>query len=318
MTANSAPSFPQIARRDISTLQVNLGYQCTQACRHCHVEAGPHRTEMMDQDTINLIVPVMQARGIQKLDLTGGAPELHPHFKQLVAAAVAAGLQVSDRCNLTILLEPGQAGLASFLAQHRVEVIASLPCYSADNVDQQRGLGSYEKSILGLQLLNQVGYGQAGSNLHLNLVYNPLGPSLPPNQQRLQADYQQELFGRYGIVFNKLFTVTNMPVHRFRDALLKQGRLDEYLQLLRNNFAPDNLEQLMCRQMINVGWQGQLYDCDFNQQLDFQIHKDKGLHLSDLLHYELVNHPIQVAEHCFGCTAGQGSSCGGALSVVAA
>lgn len=306
--------FPALRRLQLDTLQVNLGYRCNQTCLHCHVNAGPHRTEMMDDATLGLIPQVLQARNIGTLDLTGGAPELHAGFKALVRAARAQGVRVIDRCNLTILLEPGHEALASFLADEGVEVVASMPCYSAANVDKQRGEGVFDKSIVALQRLNHLGYGQAGSGLILNLVYNPQGPSLPPEQPALQADYKRELLQHFGIVFNELFALTNMPIQRFGSTLVSKGLFETYMDLLRNSFQPHNLEGVMCRKLISVDWQGWLSDCDFNQQLGLPLGASSvRRHLRDLLKTDYRNQPIRVAGHCYGCTAGQGSSCGGAL-----
>ena len=306
--------FPAIDRARLDTLQVNLGYRCNQSCLHCHVAAGPNRTEMMDDDTLALILQVLAARGLKTLDLTGGAPELHPGFRDLVRAARAQGVRVIDRCNLTILFEPGQEELAAFLAQQGVEVVASLPCYSAANVDKQRGDGVFDKSIAALQQLNALGYGQPGSGLLLNLVYNPQGAVLPPGQQGLQADYKRELFAHFGIVFNELFALTNMPIQRFGSTLVSKGTFGAYMDLLKDSFLAQNLNGVMCRSSVSVDWQGWLSDCDFNQQLGLPLGAS-GLrrHLRDLLKADLNAQPIRVAGHCYGCTAGQGSSCGGAL-----
>ena len=306
--------FPAIARARLDTLQVNLGYQCNQSCLHCHVNAGPHRTEMMDAATLALIPEVLAARGLGTLDLTGGAPELHDGFRDLVRAARARDVRVIDRCNLTILFEPGQDDLAQFLAAQQVDVVASMPCYSAVNVDKQRGEGVFDKSIAALQQLNALGYGQAGSGLVLDLVYNPQGASLPPNQQTLQADYKRELLAHFGIVFNELFALTNMPIQRFGSTLVSKGQFDDYMQLLQGSFHPNNLASVMCRNMVSVDWQGWLSDCDFNQQLGLPLGRS-GVrrHLRDLLKIDLEGQAIRVAGHCYGCTAGQGSSCGGAL-----
>ena len=304
--------FPAIRRQATATLQVNLGYRCNQSCVHCHVNAGPNRTEMMDAGTMALIPQVLAARGIGTLDLTGGAPELHPDFRELVRAARALGVKVIDRCNLTILFEPGQEGLAEFLAEHEVEVVASLPCYSVDNVDRQRGKGVFDKSIAALQRLNALGYGQEGSGRVLNLVYNPQGAVLPPPQPALEADYKRELGAHFGIVFNSLFALANMPIQRFGSMLISKGQFNGYLRLLKDNHRDANLAQVMCRSLISVDWLGRLYDCDFNQQLDLPM-GGGGRHLRDLLHADADGAPIRVAEHCYGCTAGNGSSCGGAL-----
>ena len=307
-------TFPPINRTRLDTLQVNLGYKCNQTCLHCHVNAGPNRTEMMDAETLALIPQVLAARGITTLDITGGAPELHEGFNGLVRTARAQGVRVIDRCNLTILFEPGQEGLAAFLAEQRVEVTASLPCYLSDNVDKQRGDGVFDKSIAALQQLNALGYGVEGSGLVLNLVYNPQGPSLPPNQQSLQADFKRELFAHYGVVFNQLLALTNMPIQRFGSTLVSKGTFDTYMDLLKGSFHADNLAGVMCRSMVSVDWQGWLSDCDFNQQLGLPL-GTSGVrrHMRDLLKTDLQAQPIRVAGHCFGCTAGQGSSCGGAL-----
>lgn len=306
--------FPAIRRALLETLQVNLGYKCNQSCLHCHVNAGPNRTEMMDDATLALIPQVLAARGLGTLDLTGGAPELHEGFRDLVRAARAHGVRVIDRCNLTILFEPGQQGLAEFLAAQQVEVVASMPCYSAANVDRQRGDGVFDKSIAALQQLNALGYGQADSGLTLNLVYNPQGASLPPDQKMLQTDYKRELFTHFGIVFNELFALANMPIQRFGSTLVSKGLFDGYMDLLKSSFQAQNLPGVMCRSTVSVDWQGWLSDCDFNQQLGLPL-GTSGLrrHLRDLLKTSLDEQPIRVAGHCFGCTAGQGSSCGGAL-----
>lgn len=305
--------FPAIQRNALETLQVNLGYKCNQSCLHCHVNAGPNRKEMMTRETLELILPVLKARQIKTLDLTGGAPELHDDFRYLVAEARAVGVHVIDRCNLTILFEPGQDELAEFLADHRVGVVASLPCYSLEDVDKQRGKGVFDKSIAGLQKLNALGYGQPGSSLLLNLVYNPQGASLPPSQQALEADYKRELREHFGIEFNYLYALANMPIKRFGSTLISKGQFHDYMRLLKDNFQQDNLDQVMCRSQISVDWQGYLYDCDFNQQLGLPLSGGKRKHLRDLLAGDVDSKPIGVADHCFGCTAGQGSSCGGAF-----
>ena len=318
-----ATTFPALRRGTLTTLQVNLGYRCNQSCVHCHVNAGPTRTEMMDSATLDLVVQVLQARSIQALDLTGGAPELNEGFRHLVRRARALGVHVMDRCNLTILFEPGQEGLAQFLADQQVEVVASLPCYSMDNVDKQRGKGVFDKSIAALQQLNALGYGQPGTGLRLSLVYNPQGATLPPDQARLQADYKRELAAHFGIVFNELFVITNMPIQRFGSMLISKGQFNGYMQLLRDNFSESNHAAVMCRSLVSVDWQGHLYDCDFNQQLGLAMpagkaaHMATAPHLRDLLQQDPAGRPVRTAEHCFGCTAGQGSSCGGALQEAA-
>jgi radical SAM/Cys-rich protein len=313
--------FPRLKRDQLTALQVNLGYRCNQTCVHCHVNAGPNRTEMMDAENLALIPSVLTARGIGTLDLTGGAPELHEGFRQLVRAASALGVKVTDRCNLTILFEPDQEDLAEFLAEHRVEIVASMPCYSLENVDKQRGEGVFDKSIAALQKLNALGYGHAGSGLTLNLVYNPQGASLPPDQVALQADYKRELFNHFGIVFNELFALVNMPIQRFGSTLISKGKFSDYMRLLKENFAAGNLDSVMCRNLVSVDWQGFLYDCDFNQQLGLSLPSASPLaqlregrpHLRHLLTDDPAGRSIRVADHCYGCTAGQGSSCGGAL-----
>jgi len=306
--------FPALRRGTLDTLQVNLGYKCNQSCLHCHVNAGPNRTEMMDAETLALIPQVLAARGLGTLDLTGGAPELHEGFRALVRTARAQGVRVIDRCNLTILFEPGQEGLAEFLAEQGVDIVASMPCYSAANVDKQRGEGVFDLSIAALQKLNQLGYGQSGSGLSLNLVYNPQGPSLPPDQQALQADYKRELLAHFGIVFNELYALTNMPIQRFGSTLVSKGAFDGYMDLLKGSFQQQNLAGVMCRNTVSVDWQGWLSDCDFNQQLGLPL-GTSGLqrHLRELLVSGIDAQAIRVAGHCYGCTAGQGSSCGGAL-----
>lgn len=309
--------FPPIARQSLSCLQVNLGYKCNQTCVHCHVNAGPTRKEMMTPDNLALTLEVLAAQGIGLLDLTGGAPEMHPGFRDLVRGARAMGVEVIDRCNLTILQEPGYEYLAGFLAEQQVQVVASLPCYAAANVDKQRGAGVFEKSIAALQHLNRLGYGQPGSSLQLNLVYNPQGPVLPPEQRQLQAAYQERLKEDFGVVFNQLFTITNMPIARFGSMLVSKGQFVDYMQLLRANHSEANLANVMCKSLLSVDWQGYLYDCDFNQQLGLVIPgqiASSRRHLRDLLDDPLIGAPIRVADHCFGCTAGAGSSCQGALA----
>lgn len=312
--------FPAISRKSLQTLQVNLGYLCNQSCQHCHVNAGPNRTELMDAQTIDLVVQVLSRHRVELLDLTGGAPEMNPHFRTLVERARAQGVTVMDRCNLTILSEPGHEDLAEFLAQHQVQVTASMPCYSAANVEKQRGQGVFDRSISGLQKLNQLGFGIEGLGLILNLVYNPLGPSLPPPQSALEADYKRELRTHFGIEFNQLFTITNMPIQRFGAMLLSKGQFEDYMQLLKDAYRPENLETVMCRSLISVDYQGYLYDCDFNQMLNLPAASQslERPHLRDLLEQPHFNKPIRVADHCYGCTAGQGSSCGGALDDTAA
>lgn len=306
-------SFPEIHRQSLRTLQVNLGYLCNQTCVHCHVNAGPNRTEMMDDDNIDLLVELLRSGQIETLDLTGGAPEMHWRFKYLVTQARQANVHVIDRCNLTILTEPGYEDMADFLADHQVEVVASLPCYSMENVDKQRGNGVFERSIRALELLNALGYGQADSGLVLNLVYNPQGASLPPNQAALQQDYKRELKAHFEIVFNQLFSLANMPIQRFGSMLISKGEFDIYIALLQNNHRDDNLDSVMCRNLISVDWRGHLYDCDFNQLLALPLAGQDKPHLRDLFATDFRGLSISTANHCFGCTAGQGSSCKGAF-----
>jgi len=305
--------FPAIRRGRLETLQVNLGYKCNQSCLHCHVNAGPARTEMMSRETLTDVFAFLEVSKVRILDITGGAPELHPLFRALVIRARALGVRVIDRCNLTILLEPGHEDLPLFLSGNEVEVTASLPCYSEELVDRQRGKGVYEKSIEGLKRLNAVGY---GSRLDLNLVYNPQGPSLPPAQERLEADYKRILGEQHAIVFTRLFTLANMPIQRFGSTLISKGQFNEYMALLHRSHRDENLESVMCRSVLSVDWQGFVYDCDFNQMLDLPLQtKDSPRpRLAELIGRDLAGNPIAVRDHCYGCTAGQGSSCGGALS----
>lgn len=306
--------FPALNRSGMTSLQVNLGYRCNLQCSHCHVNAGPRRSESMSAANIELIITLAQAGLFTTLDLTGGAPELHPQFRQLVKAVRELGVHVIDRCNLTILEEPGQQGLAEFLAEQGVEVVASLPCYLQENVDAQRGKGVFDSSIRGLQRLNALGYGR-DSDKTLNLVFNPQGASLPPSQQELELDYKQRLMRDHQIQFNRLLTITNMPIQRFGSVLLSNGQFDSYMQQLRDSHQPQNLVAVMCRSLVSVDWQGRLYDCDFNQMLGLPMLSKQAmpLHLSQLAEQRLAGRPIEVRGHCYGCTAGQGSSCGGAL-----
>jgi len=310
--------FPALRRGRIDTLQVNVGYRCNQSCIHCHVNAGPNRTEEMSGEIADLVLDVLARRKIGTLDITGGAPELNPHFRRMVRSARARGVKVMDRCNLTILSEPGQEDLAGFLASERVEIVASMPCYLAGNVERQRGKGVFDRSVHGLKRLNALGYGRDPA-LVLNLVYNPQGPSLPPAQAALEADYKRILGQNHGIVFDRLLVLANMPIQRFGSMLVSKGEFDPYLRLLQDAHLDANLDGVMCRNLVSVDWRGHLYDCDFNQMLDLPLaHAGKArLHLSDLLDEDLDGNPVRVAGHCFGCTAGQGSSCGGALKEAA-
>ncbi len=315
-----ATDFPPIARRRLARVQVSLGYRCNQSCIHCHVEAGPRRRESMDAHTMELVLAFLGRTGAATLDITGGAPELNAVFRPLVERARGLGIQVMDRCNLTILEEPGQEDLAVFLAAHRVEVIASLPCYLGENVDGQRGKGVFDASIRGLRRLNALGYGADDgetTGLLLNLVYNPVGAMLPPPQCALEADFKRELAARYGVRFNRLLTLANMPIRRFGGWLMSTGRFDEYMRLLKESHQDENLDAVMCRDLISIDWRGQVYDCDFNQMLDLPLGAagDARPHVSELASADdLTGAGIRVGEHCYGCTAGQGSSCGGALS----
>jgi radical SAM/Cys-rich protein len=307
--------FPTVYRARIDTLQANLGYRCNQSCTHCHVAASPQRTEEMSWETMELLLRYLKLRRVTTLDLTGGAPELNPYFRTLVIRARNQGVRVIDRCNLTILNEPGHEDLAVFLANHAVEITASLPCYLEENVDQQRGKGVFESSLAGLRQLNDQGYGQPGSSLTLNLVYNPLGPILPPDQVGLEAAYKRELFTRYGVVFSRLLALANMPIQRFGSQLISKGQFAPYMELLKSAHRDENLDAVMCRNLISVDWQGYVYDCDFNQMLKLPLGASEPgrTHLGELLDLDLTGARVRVADHCYGCTAGQGSSCGGAL-----
>ena len=310
-----ATDFPPIVRAELDTLQLNLGYLCNLSCVHCHVNAGPNRTELMSEETMEQVFDLVERSGIKALDLTGGAPELNPHFRKFVVRARSMGLKVIDRCNLTVLFEPGQEGLAEFLAEQQVEITASLPCYLESNVEEQRGKGVYEDSIRAIQLLNTLGYGTEPGR-QLNLVYNPVDPVLPPPQDALESDYKRELGQRFGIHFNQLFTITNMPISRYGAVLLAQGHYDGYMALLRDNFSAANQDTVMCKTLLSIDWQGFVYDCDFNQMLELPLAATgkSRTHISELPGTaELTGAPITIGEHCYGCTAGQGSSCGGAL-----
>jgi radical SAM/Cys-rich protein len=302
--------FPAISRNKLEILQVNLGYLCNLSCTHCHVNAGPKRTELMDKATMNEILTFIDNHAIHTLDLTGGAPEMNPHFRYLVTEGLKRGLKVIDRCNLVILLEQGFEWLADFLAENRVEIVASLPCYLKDNVDKQRGKGTFDASITALQTLNALGYGQENSDLQLNLVFNPQGATLPPEQQALERAYKQHLQENFGIEFNHLFAFTNLPVQRFGSVLLSTGQFDKYMNLLKNNFHAPNLEKVMCKNTLSVDWQGFVYDCDFNQMLKLPLGGNNKIHIRQVA--ELMGNPINTLQHCYGCTAGQGSSCTGA------
>ncbi len=311
-------TFPNLYRSSLETLQVNLGYKCNQTCQHCHVNAGPNRIEMMDSVNIERIPRVIHKYNIRTLDITGGAPEMHERFKWLINIVrdISDDLVIIDRCNLTILNEKGYEGLVQFLADKNVKIIASLPCYEQKNVDKQRGTGVFERSISALQDLNKIGYGLTGEKLQLDLVYNPIGPILPPPQNSLEEAYKEKLKRDYNIYFNKLLTITNMPINRFANYLKKSGKLDSYYQLLIDNYNSSNLDSVMCKSLISIDWKGQLYDCDFNQQLGIRTKNQQMTTLSDMEeHYiDYVGEPIGIGKHCYGCTAGTGSSCGGSLS----
>jgi radical SAM/Cys-rich protein len=302
-----------LRRSPVTTLQVNVGKLCNQACHHCHVDAGPKRTEIMARATAERVIELLGASpGVETVDITGGAPELNASFRFLVESVRRCGRRVIDRCNLTVLSQPGMEGLPEFLAENAVELTCSLPCHTAKNVDQQRGKGVFDKSIDALKMLNGLGYGKRGSGLALNLVYNPVGPFLPPSQAALEGDYKRELASTFGIEFGHLFTITNMPISRFAADLERSGRYQEYMALLVNHFNPATVAGLMCRSLVSVGWDGALYDCDFNQMLEISMPPGQPRTIFDLSSTdELAGAPIATASHCFGCTAGSGSSCGG-------
>lgn len=305
--------FPALTRGALTTLQLNLGYRCNLSCIHCHVSAGPRRTETMSKATMVTALAVAERFKVGTLDLTGGSPEMNPEFRWLVAEARARGLHVMDRLNPTIMEEPGYDWVGPFLATHRVEAVASLPCYSQSNVDEQRGDGVFESSIRALQSLNALGYGQPGSGLVLNLVYNPNGAFLPPQQEKLEADYKRLLGDNFGIVFNRLYALANMPIQRFGSWLQSKGQFEAYMGKLRAAHRDDNLDAVMCRTLVSVDYNGELFDCDFNQMLKMPLGGGSApRHLDDLL-TDALPERIAVAGHCYGCTAGQGSSCGGAL-----
>lgn len=304
-----------LTRRGVDALQVNLGRYCNLACIHCHVESGPTRTEMMSRETVDAVLAFLARSSIPALDLTGGAPELHPDFDYLVESARAIGRHVMDRCNLTVIFEPGKNYLPEFFKRHQVELICSLPCYSEENVDRQRGKGTFELSIRALQRLNELGYGQPDSDLLLNVVYNPVGPHLPPPQEQLEQEYRQKLSAEFGIVFNHLFCLTNMPITRYAKHLRLRNEYDRYKDLLEKNFNAATLDHLMCRNLISIGWDGSVYDCDFNQMLDLALTDTAGqnLNVASLTFETVATRRITIDDHCYACSAGSGSSCGGAL-----
>ncbi len=307
-------NFPSIYKEPIETLQINIGYKCNQACKHCHVNSSPLRTEKMSNEMISLIPKIIEKYKIKTLDITGGAPELHPEFKNLITSLSTKQVDIIDRCNLTIFFEEGYEDLPQFLAKNKVIVTASLPCYEKNNVDFQRGFGVFEKSINAIKILNNLGYGKKENGLQLNLVYNPVSPILPPSQEILEKDYKKILFEKYNIVFNNLYTITNMPINRYEESLRREGKLNTYYKLLKENFNEKNLENLMCKKTISVNWLGEIYDCDFNQQINLRENKGPKT-LFDLLNESFTfDYGVTVKEHCFACTAGAGSSCGGSLS----
>lgn len=324
--AHDAPAFSEVLAgchaspllaRAIEVLQVNVGKVCNQTCRHCHVDAGPDRREAMSREVVDACLRLLDQAAIPTLDITGGAPEMTPHFRRLVDSARALGRRVIDRCNLTILVASGYDDLPEYLADRRVEIVASLPCYLEQNVDRQRGDQVFTRSIEALRRLNALGYGLPDAGLPLTLVFNPVGPSLPPPQAQLEADYRRELRARYGVEFTQLYTITNMPISRFLDDLLQQGKLESYLQKLVDAFNPATLEGLMCRTTLSVDWQGRLFDCDFNQMLDLPLAPALPRNILDLQPDDLprlAQRPIVVGRHCYGCTAGAGSSCQGSLT----
>ncbi len=304
-----------LSRRAVDVLQVNLGRYCNLACIHCHVESGPTRKEMMSRENVEAVLRFLARTGIPTLDITGGAPELHSDFAYLIVSARKLGRHVMDRCNLTVLFEPGMEYLPEFFKLNEVELVCSLPCYSEENVDKQRGKGTFDASIRALQLLNEIGYGQIGGDLVLNLVYNPVGPHLPPRQDKLEQDYKKILCEQFGIAFNRLYCLTNMPITRYATHLKLRGEYDRYRELLESNFNGATLDQVMCRNLISIGWDGSVYDCDFNQMLEMPILDAAGnrLHIASLVLDQVRERSIQVGDHCYACTAGSGSSCGGTL-----
>lgn len=295
-------------------LQINLGKLCNLACHHCHVDAGPKRTEIMTWSTMERILDWAQRAEIKSVDLTGGAPELNPDFRRFCDALIALGIEITSRCNITVLFEKGQQDLARWYADRNIRLVCSLPCYTEDNVDAQRGKGVFNKSIEGLQLLNSLGYGVEGSQLTLDLVYNPGGAFLPPEQGALEQDYRDMLMDNFDIQFTSLLAITNIPINRFAHALQRDGEMDDYQQLLVDNFNADTLDGLMCRHLINLDWLGQIYDCDFNQMLNIPYGGKQAQYLWDLVIEDIAGQRVATNRHCFGCTAGSGSSCGGTLT----
>jgi len=307
-------TFPYIKKESIDTLQINIGYKCNQACKHCHVNSSPSRTEMMSEKILDLIPKIINKFNIKTLDITGGAPEMNPNFKKLILNLKNQDIDIIDRCNLTIFFEEGYEDLPNFLAENNVIITASLPCYEKENVEKQRGLGVFNKSINAIKILNNLGYGKTNTGLKLNLVYNPINPTLPPPQEKLEIEYKKVLFEKYKISFNRLYTITNMPINRYADFLKMTGELEKYFELLADNFNQQNLKNLMCKKTLSIDWEGQIYDCDFNQQL--KLKSESGpKNLYELLNYSSsFDYQIAAKNHCFACTAGAGSSCGGSLS----
>ena len=304
--------FPQITRLSLKTLQVNLGYKCNQSCLHCHVNASPKRTEMMNKHTIDEVISFSYQNNVGTVDLTGGAPEMNQYFEYMIKKLREKNIHIIDRCNLTILEEKGMSRMIDFLAEHEVEIVASLPCYKDINVDAQRGKGVFTKSIKALQRLNKKGYG-LNKKLMLNLVYNPQGPELPPKQSELELEYKSYLLENYNIIFNKLFTITNMPINRFGSMLVSKKKFHSYMDLLKSTFSKTAKKNVMCRNLLSIDYEGYVYDCDFNQMLGIDISNNKT-HITDIKKDELVNKTIATGNHCYGCTAGSGSSCGGVIS----
>ncbi len=311
---SESQAFP-LSATSVEILQVNLGKMCNMTCAHCHVDAGPDRREIMQKSEIDACVSVLERNpGITTIDLTGGAPEMNPHFRDIVTAARKLNRHVIDRCNLTILLAKGYEDMPEFLAENKVEIVASLPCYIEENTDKQRGEGAYSKSVEALLRLNELGYGKSDSGLMLTLVFNPVGQSLPPDQATLEDAYRKELDQRFGIQFNRLFTITNMPVSRYLDYLLRIGEFESYMQKLIDAYNPATVYNLMCRNTVSVSWDGKLYDCDFNQMLELEMTDRSSPTIHDFNYESLAQREIVLGQHCFGCTAGCGSSCQGATA----
>jgi radical SAM/Cys-rich protein len=304
--------FPQITRLSLKTLQVNLGYKCNQSCLHCHVNASPKRTEMMNKDTIDEVINFSYQNNVGTVDLTGGAPEMNQYFEYMIKKLREKNIHIIDRCNLTILEEKGMSRMVDFLTEHEVEIVASLPCYKDTNVDAQRGKGVFTKSIKALQRLNKKGYG-LNKKLMLNLVYNPQGAELPPEQSKLELEYKSYLLKNYNILFNNLFTITNMPINRFGSTLVSKKKFHSYIDLLKSTFSEISKENVMCRNLLSIDYKGYVYDCDFNQMLGIDI-SNKKTHITDIKKDKLVNKIIATGDHCYGCTAGSGSSCSGVIS----